>query len=122
MSIAAKLIIVLAAALACFAAGVKWQIGIVAARDLKVVQDNARVQILRADKADQAADKYEKTKTRIETRFVEVEKEVVRVVNSIQYRDRACLDPDGLRVLSAAIAGDNPPSKPAPAVSSPVAT
>ena len=119
MSIAAKLIIVLAAALACFAAGVKWQIGIVAARDLKVVQDNARVQILRADKADQAADKYEKTKTRIETRFIEVEKEVVRVVNSIQYRDRACLDPDGLRVLTAALAGDNPPGKPATAVSSP---
>jgi len=104
-----------------FLAGDKWRSGIVAARDLKAVQDNARVQILRADKADQAADRHEQTKTKIETRFVEVEKEVVRVVNSVEYRDRACLDDAGLRVLTAAIAGDNPAGKPATAVSSPVA-
>ncbi len=104
-----------------FLAGDKWRSGIVAARDLKAVQDNARVQILRADKADQAADRHEQTKTKIETRFVEVEKEVVRVVNSVEYRDRACLDDAGLRVLTAAIAGDNPSGKPATAVSSPVA-
>ena len=122
MSIAAKIVLLLVVAVAGFAAGVKWQIGIVAARDLKAVQDNARVQILRADKADQAADKYEKTRTKIETRFVEVEKEVVRVVNSVEYRDRACLDHDGLRVLSAAINGDDAASKPAPAVSSPAIT
>ena len=119
MSILAKLVLLAVVFAAGLAAGIKIHAGIIAQRDLKVVQDNARVQILRADKADQAADKHEKTKTRIETRFVEVEKEVVRVVNSIQYRDRACLDPDGLRVLTAALAGDNPPGKPATAVSSP---
>lgn len=102
MSIAAKLIIVLAAALACFAAGVKWQIGIVAARDLKAVQDNARVQILRADKADQAADRYEKTKTKIETRYVEVEKEVQKIVDRPVYRN-VCLDEDGMAALKQAI-------------------
>ena len=121
MTIAAKLILLIVVFVAGMAAGVKWQIGVVAARDLALVQDNARVQILRADRADQAADRFEKTKTKIETRFVEVEKEVVRVVNSVEYRDRACLDDAGLRVLAAAIGGDNAASKPAPAVSSPVA-
>jgi len=120
MTIAAKLILLIVVFVAGMAAGVRWQVGVVAQRDLKQVQDNARVQILRADKADQAADKYEKTRTKIETRFVEVEKEVVRVVNSIEYRDRACLDPVGLRVLAAAINGDDAAGKPAPAVSSPV--
>lgn len=121
MSILAKLVLVAVIFAAGLASGIKIHAGIIAQRDLKAVQDNARVQILRADKADQAADRHEQTKTKIETRFVEVEKEVVRVVNSVEYRDRACLDDAGLRVLTAAIAGDNPAGKPATAVSSPVA-
>lgn len=121
MSIVAKLVLLAIIFAAGLSTGIKWHAGVIAARDLKAVQEVARVQILRADKADQAADRYEKTKTKIETRYVEVEKEVVRVVNSVEYRDRACLDDAGLRVLSAAIASDNAPGKPAPAVSSPVA-
>ncbi len=114
MTMLAKLVLLAVIFAAGLSTGIKWHAGVIAARDLKAVQEVARVQILRADKADQAADRYEKTKTKIETRYVEVEKEVVRVVNSIEYRDRACLDPDGLRVLSAAIAGDNAASKSRP--------
>ncbi len=116
MSIAAKLILLLVVAVAGFAAGVRWQIGIVAARDLKQVQDNARVQVLRADRADQAAERHEKTKTRVEIEYREIEKEVERV--RIEYRDVACLADDGLRVAQRAIAAANTAAGfPAPAVS-----
>lgn len=104
MSIAAKLILLLAMALAGFAAGVKWQVGIVAARDLKAVQDNARTQILRADRADQAADRHEKSKAAIEVRYQTIEKEVQRVVEKPVYRN-ICLDDDGLRLVRDALAG-----------------
>ncbi len=103
-----------------FLAGDKWRSGIVAARDLKAVQDNARVQILRADKADQAAARHETAKADIQVIYETIEKEVRHVVEKPVYRN-ICLDDDGLRVLAAAIAaGDNPPGIPAPAVSSPV--
>lgn len=104
------------------ASGVKIHAGITAQRDLKAVQESARTQILRVDKADRAADQHEKTKTKIETRFVEVEKEVVRVIQADPVYVRQCLTDDGLRVLSAAINGDNAASKPAPAVSGPAIT
>jgi len=121
MTIAAKLILLLVVAVAGFAAGVRWQIGIVAARDLKQVQDNARVQILRADRADQAAERHEKTKTRVEIEYREIEKEVERV--RIEYRDVACLIGDGLRVAQRSIAAANAAAGfPAPAVSAPART
>ena len=107
MSILAKLVLLLAVAVAGFAAGVKWQIGIVAARDLKAVQDVARVQILRADRADQAAERHEKTKTVLEIQYRDIEKEVERVVTQIQYRDRVCLADDGLRVIARAVDAAN---------------
>ena len=51
MSILAKLVLLAVVFAAGLAAGIKIHAGIIAQRDLKVVQDNARVQILRADKA-----------------------------------------------------------------------
>lgn len=107
-------------AVAGFAAGVKWQIGIVAARDLKASQESARVAILRADKVDVAAAKHEVVKEVLRTEFVPINTEVERVVTKIEYRDRACLDDDGLRVAQAAIAAANRAAGfPAPAVSAP---
>jgi hypothetical protein len=106
--------------LAGCALGIKWQVGVVAARDLKTVQDNARVQILRADKADQAAERHEKAKASIEIRYQTIEKEVQHVVEKPVYRN-VCLDGDGLRVLRAALAGPaDAASQPARAVSGPV--
>lgn len=121
MSIAAKLILLLVMFVAGAAGGVRWQIGIVAARDLRAVQENARVQILRADRADQAAERHETAKADIQVIYETIEKEVRHVVEKPVYRN-ICLDDDGLRVLSAAINGDNAAGKPAPAVSSPAAT
>jgi len=121
MTIAAKLILLIVTFMVGMAAGVKWQIGIVAARDLQAVQDNARVQILRADRADQAAERHEKTKTRVEIEYREIEKEVERV--RIEYRDVACLAGDGLRVAQRAIAAANAAAGfPSPAVSAPART
>lgn len=119
MSIAAKLILLLLVAVAGFGAGVKWQVGIVAARDLRQVQENARVQILRADRADQAADRHEVAKAKIEVRYQTIEKEVQHVVEKPVYRNM-CLDADGLRVLSDALAGPaGAASQPARPVSAP---
>lgn len=101
------------------ATGIKWQVGIVAARDLKASQEIARVQILRVDKADQAADRHEKTKSAIEVRYETITKEVQHVVEKPVYRN-VCLDDDGLRVLGGAIAGPaGAASQPAGAVSRP---
>ena len=118
MSIAAKLILLLVVSVAGFAAGVRWQIGIVAARDLKQVQDNARVQVLRADKADQASERHESTKARIETVYRTITKEVERVIKADPVYLQQCFTDDGLRVAQRAIAAANAAAGfPAPAVS-----
>lgn len=118
MSLLVQLVIALAIAVTAFGAGVKWQIGIVAARDLKSVQEGARTAILRADRVDVAATQHERVKEVLRTEFVPITQEVERVVTQIEYRDRACLDDDGLRVARAAIAAANRAAGvPAPAVS-----
>lgn len=120
MGLGIQLGIAVLLAVASFAGGVKWQVGIVAKRDLKAVQDNARVAILRADKVDKAAATHEVVKEILRTEFVPITQEVERVVTKIEYRDRACLDDDGLRVARAAIAAANRAAGfPAPAVSAP---
>ena len=107
-------------AVSSFLAGDKWRSGIVAARDLKAVQDNARVQILRADRVDQAAERHEKTKTVLQIQYRDIEKEVERVVTQIEYRDRVCLADDGLRVVARAVDAANAAAGfPARAVSAP---
>jgi hypothetical protein len=120
MSILVQLLILAAVAAGGFWAGDEWRSGIVAARDLKAVQDNARVQILRADRADQAAERHEKTKTVLEIRYRDIEKEVERVVTQVEYRDRVCLADDGLRVAARAVDAANAAAGfPARAVSAP---
>jgi hypothetical protein len=106
-----------------FMAGDKWRSGIVAQRDLKAVQENARVQILRADRADQAAERHEVAKTKIEVRYQTIEKEVQHVVETPVYRN-ICLDDDGLRIIRDALAtaSASAASEPARAVSSPEPT
>lgn len=97
-------LILAAASVASFFAGDEWRAGLVAQRDLRTVQENARVQILRVDRADQAADRHEVAKAAIEVRYQTIEKEVQHVVEKPVYRN-VCLDDDGLRVLGAALAG-----------------
>lgn len=110
-------------AVSSFLAGDKWRSGIVAARDLKAVQEVARVQILRADRADQAAERHEKAKASIEVRYETITKEVQHVVEKPVYRN-ICLDDDGLRVIRDALAtaSASAASEPARSVSSPQPT
>lgn len=107
-------------AVSSFLAGDKWRSGIVAARDLKAVQEVARVQILRADRADQAAERHEKAKASIEVRYETITKEVQHVVEKPVYRN-ICLDDDGMRVIRDALAtaSASAASEPARSVSSP---
>lgn len=121
MSFVVQLLILAAVAATSFWAGDSWRSGIVAVRDLKVVQDNARVQILRADHVDLAAARHEKTKTVLEIQYRDIKKEVERVVTQIEYRDRMCLADDGLRVAARAVDAANAAAGfPARAVSAPI--
>jgi hypothetical protein len=121
MSWALQLVMAIVIFTAGMAGGVKFHAGLIAQRDLKQQQDNARVQILRADKVDQAAGRHEAAKTKIETVFVPITTEVERVQTI--YRDRACFDDDGVRVVNRAIDAANVAAGfPARAVSSPSGT
>lgn len=120
--IVVQLLILAAVAVGGFWAGDQWRSGIVAERDLKAVQQIARVQIRRIDHVDQAAERHEKTKTVLEIQYRDIEKEVERVVTQIEYRDRVCLADDGLRVVARAVDAANAAAGvPARAVSAPVA-
>lgn len=74
-------------------------------------QADARDAQRRVDNADRASGDYEATKAQRQEKQRVVTKEVDRIVTV--YRDRACLDDDGLRVLSEAIGG-NDSGQPAP--------
>lgn len=103
-----------------FLAGDKWRSGIVAARDLKATQEVARVQILRADRADQAAERHERAKADVQVVYETITKEVQHVVEKPVYRN-VCLDDDGLRIIGDALAatGAGAAGQPARAVSAP---
>lgn len=109
----------IAIALSGFSAGVKWQIGIVAARDLRAVQEAARVQVRRVDQANTAGTAREADRARIRTEFLtltekaEHEIEVEKLVYS-----SVCIAPGGLQQLAdaAALTGYSPePGSPLPA-------
>lgn len=62
------------------------------------------------------ADTYEGTKARNVAAQRVVIKEVERVVEREIYRDRDCLDPDGVRLANAAAGAATPAPQPDPAV------
>jgi hypothetical protein len=104
VSIAAKLVLLLACLVAGFAAGVKWHAGQDAIAE-QARQVNQRAdERLRRQNANTAAVAFEGDRVRIETEFRDVIKEVDRVVTQVVYRDTVCLPPDGLRVIESAIA------------------
>jgi hypothetical protein len=73
------------------------------AKELERVQREQKVAEGLRKTANKAAGGHEQDKVRINTEFVTIEKEVERVVNQIEYRDRACLDADSLELLNRAI-------------------
>ena len=98
--------------------GIKWQIGIVASRDLAATKEAFRKAEIRTAAVDSAAVKHEQFKTKIEIREVQVLKEVDRVVENIAY-SASCLDNDGLRIIAEDIAARHLASEPATAVPAP---
>lgn len=106
MSLLVQLVIALAIAVAGFGAGVKWQIGIVAARALEKAQQDARAAVRRADQVDVAAQAHERVKEVLRTEFVPITETIERVIRGPSF-STACLNDDGLRVANAAIAAAN---------------
>ena len=101
------------------AAGVKWQIGIHASKELERIAAQERETLRRTDKIDTAAEKHEVAKAKIVERFHTIREEVDRVVEKPVYRN-TCFDEPGMRAVADAIAAiAKAASEPAPAVSRP---
>lgn len=103
-----------------FWVGDEWRSGAVAQEQLEQRAANDRAAKRIARQGDQAAERHEVVKEVLRTEFVPITQEIERVVTKIEYRDRACLDDDGLRVARDAIAAANRAAGvPASAVSAP---
>lgn len=96
----------------------EWRYGALEAERMAQERETA---VMRRKAANTAATGFEQDKVRIQTEFVTIEKEVERVVNQIEYRDRGCLDPAGLQHLQAAIRLTGNPGEPGNTVSTPAA-
>lgn len=70
-----------------------------------------------------AADKLEKGNVQAKIVYRTIDRAVDRVVTRVEYLDRECLDPDGLRLANGAISGEIPapaePDKPLPGAAVP---
>lgn len=88
------------------------------AQNAERVQEEQRAAWARAKAADRAAQGHEQDKAADRAEFRTIYSEVERVVETPVYRDRDCLDADGLRILGDAIAGRaaGAAREPAPAV------
>ena len=104
MSIAAKLVLLIACLVAGFAAGVKYHAGQDAIKEHARQVNQRATERLQRQNSNTAAVAHESDKVRIETEYRDVIKEVDRVVTQVVYRDTVCLPPDGLRVIGDAIA------------------
>ena len=116
MSIAAKLVLLIAVFVGGFAAGVKWHAGQDAIKENARQVNQRAMERLQRQNSNTAAVAHESDKVRIETEYRDVIKEVQRVVEKPVYRN-VCLDPDGLSVIGDALArAYNDPGEPGNAV------
>lgn len=76
-----------------------WRYGALKAAELEQARETSKM--LR-QAANTASTGHEDDKVTLKTEFVTIEKEVERVVSQIEYRDRACLDPDGVWIVNEA--------------------
>lgn len=111
----------LVAASLAFGAAWKTQNWRYASKELERQRVEARDQVKKIERGDEAATKHEGFKAKEEVRYVTRTKEVERIVERPVYRN-ICIDADGLRILNDEIAGREPASEPAPAVPGPAAT
>ena len=77
-----------------------WRYGALEAERMAQERETA---VMRRKVENNASTTHEQDKVRIETEFVPIEKEVERVITKIEYRDRPCLDADGLRLVQRAL-------------------
>lgn len=113
-----QLVIAFIIFLAGAAAGVRWHVGQDAIKENARILAEQRELLRRTDKIDTAAEKHEVTKEVIRTKFVPITERVEHEVTKIEFRDRACLSDDGLRIIADSIAAIAPaPGVSAPAVS-----
>jgi hypothetical protein len=115
MSILIQLVICAALFAGGLATGIKWEIGIIAARDLKATNDAALVKLRRDEKIDAAAESHEQVKAVAAVREVIVEKKVQNVVKDVIYLNQ-CFTDSGLQLLADDIAARGATGQPAPAV------
>ena len=116
MSIAAKLVLLIACLVVGFAAGVKYHAGWDAIKENARQVNQRATERLQRQNSNTAAVAHESDKVRIETEYRDVIKEVQRVVEKPVYRN-VCLDPDGLSVIGDALArAYNDPGEPGNAV------
>ena len=116
MSIAAKLILLLAVFVGGMMAGIKWLAGQDAIKENARQVNQRATERLQRQNSNTAAVAHESDKVRIETEYRDVIKEVQRVVEKPVYRN-VCLDPDGLSVIGDALArAYNDPGEPGNAV------
>ena len=101
MSIAAKMVLLLACLVAGFAAGVKWHAGQDAIKEQARQVNQRAAERLQRQNSNTAAVAHETDKIVIRKEFVPITQEVERVV--IQYRDSLCMPADGLRIIQSAI-------------------
>lgn len=107
MSIAAKLVLLLACLVAGFAAGVKYHAGQDAIKEQAREVNQRATERLRRQNSNTAAIAHEADKIVIKKEFVPITQEVERVVTRVVYRDSVCLPADGLQLLRAAISRAN---------------
>ena len=116
MSIAAKLILLLAVFVGGMMVGIKWHAGQDAIKENARQVNQRATERLQRQNSNTAAVAHESDKVRIETEYRDVIKEVQRVVEKPVYRN-VCLDPDGLSVIGDALArAYNDPGEPGNAV------
>jgi len=107
MSIAAKLVLLLACLVAGFAAGVKYHAGQDAIAEQARQVNQRATERLRRQNSNTAAVAHEADKIVIKKEFLPITQEVERVVTQVVYRDSVCLPADGLQLLRAAISRAN---------------
>lgn len=116
MSIAAKLVLLIAVFVGGMMAGIKWHAGQDAIKENARQVNQRAEERMRRQNANTAAVAFEGDRVRIETEFRDVIREVDRVIEKPVYRN-VCLDPDGLSVIGDALArAYNDPGEPGNAV------
>ena len=102
MSIAAKLVLLIAVFVGGMMAGIKWHAGQDAIKENARQVNQRATERLQRQNSNTAAVAHESDKVRIETEYRDVIKEVQRVVEKPVYRECVNTD-DGLRAINAAL-------------------